>query len=149
MKDRWQRVVVALLLLSVAVAFALATPGLSPVAAIVPLFVLVPTIGLLTVQLVLDLLPTGESGARRGTELRVALPVVTKEGRSFLLLAASLAGILLAGLVVGGAVVALFWLRVSGERWTVSMVVAALLGGLLYLAFEVLLGITLFPGVLR
>jgi hypothetical protein len=145
---------------------------LGPIARRVPLVVAVPTLVLLGIQLLLDLVDggIGRRAPREATELYKVVGVPEKTRSA---LAASPAGvsdkyqparvelvtfawllllpalILLLGVLVATPAFTLLYLRVGArERWLLSLGMAAVIGSLPYGLFRILLSVPLYKGQL-
>ena len=149
----------SLFLFIVGVVMAVATSDLSRVARLVPMFVLVPTLALLALQLCLDLAPVATRSVRRAvrglvpggmaTPSAVGSLAEASSARAILLPLAFLSGILLVGLEWGPPLVTLGYLRVAEqESWGRSAGIALALVAVLWLIFDVALGVALHGGVL-
>jgi phosphate/sulfate permease len=120
---------------------------LSHSSAWVPRWVLAITLALLLLQLAAELWSARTAPARmtmQETEVRRARTVAAASWLGLLLLLTWLLGS-----APGGAVFCCAWLRGhAGERWSMSLVFAAVLGIALWLLFTTFLGVGLYPGVL-
>ena len=148
------------------------TANLSPVARLVPLTVLIPTLGLLTLQLVLDLVPGLEGIYRRfekvdlfGLEqIRERVPTQDqaepvqgidegsrrhRELSLLLWILLLLILIYLFGFLIAPPAFTFLYLRWrSGESWKLSIAMAVGIGGLLYGVFILALRVRLYEGYL-
>jgi hypothetical protein len=146
------------------------TLNLSPVSRQVAMAVVTTTFVLLVFQLIIDLLPGLEQRYRRfdkadlfGVErFKEKVPAealdesVNQEGAAsrrqqelnlFFWILLLLGSLLILGLMVALPLYTLLYLRYrSGERWRLSIVIAAAIGGLLYGVFTLALNIHLYEG---
>ena len=137
-------------LLLAATIFAFLTLDLSSTARRVPLLVLIPLIGLLSLELKRDLrgTPRGETGARGGeSPPEVATP--DTERRTLLWVLALPALVQLFGIVAGPGGFALLYFRVRGkESWRFALAAAALTAAGLWVLFGLVLEMSMRAGIL-
>jgi len=152
----WQlarRSVVTLGLSLVVVGMLAASYSLSRIAGWIPRIVLAVTLGLLVIQLVIDVrgrmrnspsIPGTGRNSGRATALKVASAA---EAAAVLWAAGALVSLLFFGLIAGSAVFAFAFLRgYARENWRSSAIFALALAACLQLVFGTLLQATLYPG---
>ncbi len=128
--------------------FLLESLGLSRVSSIVPRVILSLTLVLLIVQLLLDLKAPGRTTA---VQAGVSIPADRRTPAWLVILwiASQTAAIWLFGVVGGGAVFCLAFLKwYAFDSWKISLAFAIALGVVLQLLFVVLFKITLYGGVI-
>lgn len=168
MIDRMVRMGFTLFLLAVTALLFLLTLDLGRIARLVPLWVVIPTLGLLLLQLIVDVAPSKPEGrhhprtpwlwmAARPTALggtgihpAVAGPqsnVVQLPGRNFMWIAWMAVSIWLVGLLYAVPLYALLYLRTrAGQGWRSSIAVASAMGLILYTLIVHVLGKSLDGG---
>ena len=162
MIDRMARMGFTLFLLAVTALLLLLTLDLGRIARLVPLWVVIPTLGLLLLQLIVDVAPSKPEGrhhprtpwlwmaARQtalggtGTHPAVAGPqsnVVHLPGRNFMWIAWMAVSIWLVGLLYAVPLYALLYLKTrAGQGWRSSIAVASAMGLILYTLIVHVLG---------
>jgi hypothetical protein len=143
------------------------TFGLGRVARMVPLVVVVPTILLLVLQLMMDLLPgLAQTYGRlenkdlfgvQGLREKISEAVEAeedgarqshKERRAFLWLLTMLALVYLLGLLIALPLYTLLYLKSGSEKWLTAIVMAAAIFGLIYGVSTINSGAPLYEGLL-
>jgi hypothetical protein len=143
------------------------TFGLGRVARMVPLAVVVPTLLLLALQLMMDLLPGlaqtygrlenkdlfGVQGLREktgepGEAAKDRPPQSHKEGKALLWLLTMPALIYLLGLLIALPLYTLLYLKSGSEKWLTAIVIAAVIFGLIYGISTLNAGVRLYEGLL-
>ena len=168
MIDRMARIGFTLFLLAVAALLFCLTLDLGRIARLVPLWVVIPTMGLLLLQLIVDIAPK-EAKARHhpradwllgtvrqtaigdtGTHSAAAGPQshdVHSVGRNFIWIAWMVISIYLLGVLYAVPFYALLYLRMQARQgWRSSIAVASTMGLVLYALIVHVLGKTLYGG---
>jgi hypothetical protein len=164
MFDRRARIGFTLFLLAVTALILYLTLGLGRIARLVPLWVVVPTLGLLLLQLIADVAPPRLNPRRpwllmaarqmeiggTGIHTAVAGPQsndVRLAGRNFIWISWMVISIYLLGLFYALPLYALLYLKTrAGQGWRSSIAVAATMGFILYALIVHVLGKTLDGG---
>jgi Tripartite tricarboxylate transporter TctB family len=121
--------------------------SLSRSSAWVPQWVLAITLALLLLQMAAELWALRKAADQAGSPAAKGRSARTVAATSWLGVLLLLTWLL--GSAPGGAVFCCAWLRGhAGERWSVSVAIAAALGVVLWLLFTAFLGVGLYPGVL-
>jgi hypothetical protein len=162
-----QRACLTFLLFAFVAVILYLTLGLGPVARMVPLAVVIPTLLLLLFQLMMDMLPHLAQKYSRleskdlfhveGLRKKASKPIKDIEGdtlernnerKVFFWLLAMLIVIYLLGLLLALPLYTLFYLKRRSENWLVAILVAVGIGCLVYAVSTLNLGTDLYKGLL-